>query len=130
MSASLIAPDRDVAVADAQATSTDDCAIRLDTNIDHGLEPSEASVRLKRFGQNELQETGREAWWQILLRQFTSTLILILVAAAVIAALVGSAGDTITILTNVTTGACVFPSRQRPASRPNRPDTYQRLPIS
>jgi hypothetical protein len=31
---------------------------------------------------------------------------------------------------NETNGACVFPSRPRPASRSNRPDTYQRLPIS
>jgi hypothetical protein len=31
---------------------------------------------------------------------------------------------------NKTKGACVLPSRPRPACRPNRPDTYQRLPIS
>ncbi len=31
---------------------------------------------------------------------------------------------------NETNGACVFPSRPRPASRSNRPDTYLRLPIS
>jgi len=30
---------------------------------------------------------------------------------------------------NETNGACVFPSRPRPASRSDRPDTYQRLPI-
>src|SRR6478672_6833276 len=29
---------------------------------------------------------------------------------------------------NETNDACVFPSRPRPASRSNRPDTYQRLP--
>ena len=31
---------------------------------------------------------------------------------------------------NETKDACVFPSRPRPASRSNRPDTYQRLPLS
>ena len=31
---------------------------------------------------------------------------------------------------NKTKDACVFPSRPRPASRSNRPDTYQRLPLS
>jgi len=29
---------------------------------------------------------------------------------------------------NETKGACVLPSRPRPACRSNRPDTYQRLP--
>ena len=31
---------------------------------------------------------------------------------------------------NETKGVCVLPSRPRPACRSNRPDTYQRLPIS
>ena len=31
---------------------------------------------------------------------------------------------------NETNGACVFPSRPRPARRSTRPDTYQRLPKS
>ena len=31
---------------------------------------------------------------------------------------------------NETKDACVFPSGPRPASRSNRPDTYQRLPLS
>jgi hypothetical protein len=31
---------------------------------------------------------------------------------------------------NETKDACVFPSRPRPTSRSNRPDTYQRLPLS
>ena len=29
-----------------------------------------------------------------------------------------------------TKAACVFPPRPRPACRSNRPDTYQRIPIS
>jgi|GEM_PF-6246634 len=31
---------------------------------------------------------------------------------------------------NETKSACVLPSRPRPACRSNRPDTYQRLPVS
>jgi len=31
---------------------------------------------------------------------------------------------------NETKRACVLPSRPRPACRSNRPDTYQRLPVS
>ena len=31
---------------------------------------------------------------------------------------------------NETKGVCVLPSRPRPACRLNRPDTYQRLPVS
>jgi hypothetical protein len=53
------------------------------------------------------------------------------------AAFVGRSPDTATfedvrvnLSDNETKDACAFPSRPRPASRSNRPDTYQRPPLS
>ncbi|HEX9226669.1 MAG TPA: HAD-IC family P-type ATPase [Arthrobacter sp.] len=49
-----------------------------------GLSSAEASRRLTENGPNELSFTGATPWWRVLLRQFISPLIGILLAAAVI----------------------------------------------
>ena len=51
-----------------------------------GLSTAEAAARLARFGPNELVERGGKKPWQILLAQFTSKLVLILIVAAVVSA--------------------------------------------
>lgn len=49
-----------------------------------GLSTAEASRRLAEYGPNELSVAGATPWWRVLLRQFTSPLIGILLAAAVV----------------------------------------------
>lgn len=49
-----------------------------------GLSGAEAASRLQRVGPNELAIQGPTPWWRVLLRQFISPLIAILLAAAVI----------------------------------------------
>ncbi|WLQ07084.1 cation-translocating P-type ATPase [Arthrobacter oryzae] len=49
-----------------------------------GLSTAEASRRLADYGPNELSVAGATPWWRVLLRQFTSPLIGILLAAAVV----------------------------------------------
>ncbi len=51
---------------------------------ERGLTEVEAASRLQRFGPNTLPEQKPPAFWQILLRQFVSPLIYILVLAAVV----------------------------------------------
>jgi Ca2+-transporting ATPase len=63
-----------------------------------GLSPREASARLERFGPNEIEEQRRATALQILLRQFTSFLIIILIAAAAISFALGEMVDAIAIL--------------------------------
>ncbi|MEM2047378.1 MAG: cation-transporting P-type ATPase, partial [Candidatus Jordarchaeales archaeon] len=46
-----------------------------------GLSSLEASLRLKRFGPNELRQEEKASPFKILLRQFTSVLMVILIAA-------------------------------------------------
>jgi len=60
---------------------------------DRGLSEAEAASRLERFGPNALPEQKPPAFWQILLRQFVSPLIYILVLAAVVSIVIGDYED-------------------------------------
>ncbi len=51
-----------------------------------GLSSSEAESRKQHFGLNELPQTGRNAPWQILWRQFTGLMTVVLLAAAILSA--------------------------------------------
>ncbi len=62
-----------------------------------GLSTVEADKRLAQNGPNELVEKGGRTPWQILWEQLTATMVLILVAAAIIAALLGDAKNAIAI---------------------------------
>lgn len=50
-----------------------------------GLSDGEASKRLKRDGPNVLADSGGAEWWRVLFRQFSSIVVWLLVAAAVVA---------------------------------------------
>lgn len=69
-----------------------------------GLSSAEAARRLSVSGRNEIQERGGKSPWLILWEQFTSTMALILTAAALLAAAVGSFRDSLTIMSIV----CLF----------------------
>jgi len=58
-----------------------------------GLTKAEAKARLKTYGPNELPRQPTPAWWEILLRQFLSPLIYVLVFAAVLSLLIGDVTD-------------------------------------
>ncbi|MGE0156536.1 MAG: cation-translocating P-type ATPase [Geobacter sp.] len=63
-----------------------------------GLAAATAKERLRQFGLNTLQERGGRSAWSILWEQVTSTMALILAAAALLSGLVGSFKDSVTIL--------------------------------
>ncbi|NQS73277.1 MAG: HAD-IC family P-type ATPase [Methanoculleus sp.] len=63
-----------------------------------GLSAKEAEERLERYGENILQEEGRETKLQVFLRQFKGVLIAILVVAAVVSFFVGEPQDAAAIL--------------------------------
>ncbi len=54
-----------------------------------GITSQEAETRLARFGPNELKEEDARSPWKILWEQFTSMMVLILVAAGVVSAFLG-----------------------------------------
>ncbi len=63
-----------------------------------GLNQTDASERLHRYGANRLTEKPTRSAWHLLLSQFKSLLILVLIAAAILAATIGDVKDGIVIL--------------------------------
>jgi len=80
------------------ARETADVLTAVDSAI-HGLEGKEAARRLAADGPNELKEEKRANPLYILLNQFKSVLIWILVAACVLSILLGETFDALVILT-------------------------------
>lgn len=70
-----------------------------------GLSQAEAEARLKRYGANLLAEKPPRPAWHLLLSQFKSFLILVLIIAAILAATIGDIKDGIVILVVVVINA-------------------------
>jgi len=66
---------------------------------ENGLSESEAKTRLGVHGQNVIPDKDKKHWLQILISQFTSPLLLILVVASILSAFLGDIFDAIIILT-------------------------------
>lgn len=79
------------------ALGVDQALETLQSAVESGLTADQAARRLQQYGQNELTEQAGRTPWQILWEQFTSTMALILSAAAVVSGLVGSFKDAATI---------------------------------
>ncbi len=58
-----------------------------------GLSSAEAATRLAKFGPNEIAEAGGPSPWRMLLGQFTSPVIYILLGAVVVSAAIGEVID-------------------------------------
>ena len=72
-----------------------------------GLSSEEAKSLLLKFGPNVLRTQSGTPWWKITLRQFASTLILILIFAAAVAIFMGQLVDGIAILAIVFLNGCL-----------------------
>ncbi len=69
----------------------------LKTNISTGLKEAEVKLSLAKYGANKLKERDT-AWWEILIRQFKSSFIYLLIAAAVLAFLLREYTDGVFIV--------------------------------
>ncbi len=69
----------------------------LRTEPGTGLPQNEAAARLEQYGRNELVEKGGRTPLKIFWEQITATMVLILIAAAVVAGLLGDLKNTIAI---------------------------------
>ncbi len=67
------------------------------TRPETGLSQAEADVRLMQHGRNELVEKGGRTSLKIFWQQITATMVLILIAAAVVAGVLGDLKNTIAI---------------------------------
>lgn len=77
--------------------TADIIAARLDSDPAVGLSSVDAADRRLRDGPNRLADSPRRPRWMLFVDQFRSFLIVVLIAAAIIAGLVGDVKDTIVI---------------------------------
>ncbi len=87
------------------ALPTDEAVKRLGTEPEAGLADEDVRRRLDEYGTNELIEAGRKGPWRILRDQLISTMVLVLIAAALVSALIGSFKDAGAILAIVVLNA-------------------------
>ena len=85
-------------VLDWHALDANEVASRLETDIAAGLSPAEAGARLSGYGPNEISSAMSRSLMMLVLRQFTSALVLILLLAAGLSLLVGEVIDAVAIL--------------------------------
>ncbi|GIV78559.1 MAG: ATPase [Litorilinea sp.] len=85
--------------------SIEEVLAALGSDAKQGLSAAEARERLNRYGPNELVERGRKSPWQILWEQISSTLVVVLIVAAIISALLGDYKDAVAILAIVVLNA-------------------------
>ncbi len=72
-----------------------------------GITSTRSEQLLAEYGPNVLEEARKKPLWKMFLRQFTDFMILVLVAAAVVAGVVGDITDTIVILVIILTNAVI-----------------------
>ena len=89
----------------------------LGTDASSGLSNEEAAGRLKERGANELEDRGTRSPWAILWDQFTSTMIVILIVAALASALLGDYEDSIAIAIIVVLNAALGFGQEYKAER-------------
>jgi calcium-translocating P-type ATPase len=110
------APRSDSRAPAWHAMTADEVVERLDTDRD-GLSAAAASSRLARHGPNELEGEQPLSSLTILLHQFTSPLIAILLVAAVVTALIHEYVDTGVIVAVLLLNAAVGFVQERKADR-------------
>ena len=90
--------ERDIEQPSAYWSLTTDALLdALRTSTD-GLDDTDAQRRLARFGRNTIKAKERVTWLSLLLNQFRSPLVLILVFAALVAMIVGEWTDASIVL--------------------------------
>ena len=77
--------------------TTTEVAQTLKIDIASGLDNSEAQSRLAKYGTNELKESGGVSPLRLLWLQFSNTMVLILIAAAVVSGFLGKVTETAAI---------------------------------
>jgi Ca2+-transporting ATPase len=75
-----------------------DVLTEFNTHPDQGLSPSDIEQRLQKYGLNELSEQPGENIWQILWKQLTAVMVLVLIVASVISFILGDYIDAVAIL--------------------------------
>jgi P-type Ca2+ transporter type 2C len=99
------------------ATEVEEVLHALGTRAVSGLSKEEAARRLVERGPNELEDRGTRSPWVILWEQFTSTMIVILVVAALASAFLGDYEDSVVIAVIVMLNAALGFAQEYRAER-------------
>ena len=75
----------DAKSADAHSRSGESIAAELRVSINSGLSSDEARARLLQNGPNSLTVANPDEWWRVLLRQFSSIVVWLLITASITA---------------------------------------------
>ncbi len=86
---------------------------------ENGLSSEEATARIERFGFNRLPETGKKAWWEIILQQFKSPFIAILGLAAVLSLTINEITDALFIAAVLVLNAIIGATQEWKAEKSN-----------
>ncbi|WP_455198732.1 cation-translocating P-type ATPase, partial [Kaarinaea lacus] len=87
--------------------SISDVASDLEVNIRHGLDDKDVLERTARYGTNSIEQAEKTTFIQKFLRQFADVMIIVLLAAAFLAGVMGELSDTIVILVIVILNAVI-----------------------
>jgi Ca2+-transporting ATPase len=87
--------------------SVDETAQQLETNHQTGLSAAKVIEQMARYGPNALHEKRRRSPWRMLLDQFTDSMIIVLVGAAIISGIIGDLQDTIAIIVMIILNAVI-----------------------
>ena len=87
--------------------STEDALRALSSSQANGLSEAEASRRLAEGGPNEIEQALRHTPLRMLAAQLSSSMILVLLAAALVSGIVGDLADTVAILVIVLLNAVI-----------------------
>jgi Ca2+-transporting ATPase len=99
------------------AVSTEEVVRRLATDAIEGLSAGEAALRLSKHGPNMLEAPSAVPWWRTFLAQFRELLIWILIAAAIVAGIIGDWTDAAAIVAIVLVNAVIGSLQEDRAQR-------------
>ena len=94
-------------MSDWYRLETSEVLSKFDIDPTNGLSDIEASERLEKYGPNELVEQETLSPWKILWDQFTETMVVILIIAAVISLVLGEYVDAVAILVIIVLNALI-----------------------
>jgi len=89
----------------------------LGVRVDRGLDLGVVQQRLGTYGPNQIQEAPPRPLWRLFAGQFADFMIVVLIAAALVAGLVGEPGDSVAILVIVILNAVVGSIQEYRAER-------------
>ncbi len=89
------------------ALSVDEVARQIETDLVNGLDDPQVQQRQAKYGKNELPSEAGLSIWKLLLSQFTSVMVIVLVAAAIISAFIGDTKDSVVIMAIVVLNAAL-----------------------